>query len=854
MTLYPDTGGASGIAAPATRHRLIAELYKTRCGPVWAAKDDQGTLVALRPIGINALVNDRKADAIAAAARAGLGDDHERVAPIVDVERGVGELRVLSRYHDGLPLAQLLRLLAARQKPLPPAVGMAIALDLLDGLAYLHDAGYEPGGLTPDNVLVGVDGRCRLIEARIAVAVSQVEVWAHHRDAVAYRAPEQLSSRDWDGVRAEVFSVAAIVWELLAGERLFGGYGYQSVAKLVASRPIPRLDSVGRGVGAPVSRATADTLQWALDRNPTARPANVAELVRVLRVNEDAVADPSEVAELVGFVLGRSRQTEAAPVAEQASHRQRITLSSPPVAEEAPRASIPEPFRPSTQRRAGRCHLFVELARGGMAAVHLGRWLGVGGFARTVAVKALHEQYAKDPEFVRMFLDEARVVARIRHPTVVSTLDLVEEAGKLFIVMDYVEGVTLAHLSRQVRRRQARVPKGVTLRIITGVLHGLHAAHQARDEQGESLCVIHRDVSPENVLVGTDGYARLIDFGIASALGRYAQTRDGQVKGKLSYLAPEQITGAPVTLRTDVYAASVVLWQTLTGRKLFQVSGLAEMAYELVNGTIPRPSRFVPDIDPSLERIVMKGLSRDPAERWDSAEAMAEALEALGPMTSHRATGEWVRTVAERRIAHSAAMVSSVEQATVEQGTEALARPLSIRPAPPEALDDVQGEGTAQTWGLSAEDYESTTNVTLHRGAAFLRMRREHWTWVLGVATAAAVAALVALTVVGVRDAALAEPTLRPIMTPAVLASAVGPGLAGEAATDEPTPAAQPSSAPASRPAEEDEDEPSAPSVDGPAATDGTAATGPSSSSRPRRALRPLRLRPKQGLFIPNDI
>ena len=225
MTLHPHPGGATGTAAPAQsrptrRHRLIAELFKTRCGKVWAARDTAGTVVALRPIAISALVNDRKVDAIAAAARAGLGDEHERVAPIIGVERGDRELRLLSRYHDGLPLAQLLLLLTARQKPLPLAVGMAIAFDLLDGLTYLHGEGYEPGGLTTDNVLVGVDGRCRLFEARIAAAVSQVEVWSHHRDVVGYRAPEQLGGHDWDGGRAEVFSVAAMVWELLAGEHI----------------------------------------------------------------------------------------------------------------------------------------------------------------------------------------------------------------------------------------------------------------------------------------------------------------------------------------------------------------------------------------------------------------------------------------------------------------------------------------------------------------------------------------------------------------------------------------------------------------------------------------------------------
>src|SRR5690606_17310009 len=156
-----------------------------------------------------------------------------------------------------------------------------------------------------------------------------------------------------------------------------------------------------------------------------------------------------------------------------------------------PADSNPPPsLRGGPLRQVGRCELFAEIAHGGMATVYLGRWLGAGGFAKTVAVKALHRQYARDPEFVRMFLDEARVVARVRHPNVMPTIDLVEDDGELFIVMDFVQGTTLAHLLRQMKRRRERMPIGVALRIITGVLQGLHAAHEATNERGEPMEII----------------------------------------------------------------------------------------------------------------------------------------------------------------------------------------------------------------------------------------------------------------------------------------------------------------------------------------------------------------------------
>lgn len=329
-------------------------------------------------------------------------------------------------------------------------------------------------------------------------------------------------------------------------------------------------------------------------------------------------------------------------------------------------ASLPPPALPddvTATRRVGRCELFQPIARGGMATVHLGRWVGMGGFRKVVAVKAMHPQFARDPDFVGMFLDEARVVARIRHPNVIATLDLVEEAGDLFIVMDYVEGVTLSYLAKQVRQRKSMMPVAIVKRIMSGVLHGLHAAHEAKNAKGEPLCVIHRDVSPENILVGTDGYARLIDFGIARALGRSSETRAGVIKGKLSYLAPEQLLEKPLSRRTDVYGASVVTWQCLTGRRLFEGDNAGEIAMKVIQAPVPEPGEVAEGIDEAIGRIVMRGLSRPPKMRWPTAEAMAEAIEASGGLASHRAVGEWVASVAAERVEQSARVVRAVEAA-----------------------------------------------------------------------------------------------------------------------------------------------------------------------------------------------
>jgi eukaryotic-like serine/threonine-protein kinase len=217
----------------------------------------------------------------------------------------------------------------------------------------------------------------------------------------------------------------------------------------------------------------------------------------------------------------------------------------------------------------GRYVLFDAIARGGMATVHFARLSGPVGFSRTVAIKRLHANFATDPEFVAMFLDEARLAARIRHPNVVPTLDVVASGGEVFIVLEYVSGEALVKLWRGHNARGEIIPVPISLAIMANALQGLHAAHEVRDEQGHPLGIVHRDVSPQNIIVGTDGVARVLDFGVAKAAGRLQETGDsGALKGKIAYMAPEQITGGAVSRQTDVYAASVVLWELLTGRRL----------------------------------------------------------------------------------------------------------------------------------------------------------------------------------------------------------------------------------------------------------------------------------------------
>jgi serine/threonine-protein kinase len=308
----------------------------------------------------------------------------------------------------------------------------------------------------------------------------------------------------------------------------------------------------------------------------------------------------------------------------------------------------------------GRYALYGVIASGGMATVHYGRLLGPVGFARTVAIKRLHAHLSRDPEFVSMFLDEARLAARIRHPHVVSVLDVVAQDGELLLVMDFVQGETLNRLIRAAKR-SGGIPPAVVSAIMVGVLQGLHAAHEARSDRGEPLEIVHRDVSPQNVIVGIDGVAQVLDFGVAKAAGRIQETSEGQVKGKFAYMSPEQLQNQSVDRRTDVFAAAVVLWETLTGQRLFNGDSHAAVMFAVVQQEVRPPSSVVPTLPKALDAVVLKGLSKRADQRYGSALEFALALEAVVPPASSLKVQEWIRSIAGDVLQERAQRVREIE-------------------------------------------------------------------------------------------------------------------------------------------------------------------------------------------------
>ena len=323
------------------------------------------------------------------------------------------------------------------------------------------------------------------------------------------------------------------------------------------------------------------------------------------------------------------------------------------------RANMPSDA-PNVRRRSYVMH--GAIAAGDMATVHFGRLLAPGGFARNVAIKRLHPHLAGDPDVAATFAEEARLSARVTHANVVAMLDVVSAKGELLLVMEYVHGESLGRLMATARNAGTPAPVAVVASILTDVLHGLHAAHEAVAEDGAPLRLVHRDVSPQNVIVGADGVARVVDFGIAKAIGRAQITREGQIKGKMPYMAPEQLLRRGIDRAVDVYAAGVVLWEALAGKRLFEADDEPALFGKVLEEPVVAPSTWNPEVPSALDAVTLKALSRDPSNRYATARDMALAIEEVVAHAPASAVAAWVASTAKEALEGRAAQVAELER------------------------------------------------------------------------------------------------------------------------------------------------------------------------------------------------
>jgi len=343
-----------------------------------------------------------------------------------------------------------------------------------------------------------------------------------------------------------------------------------------------------------------------------------------------------------------------------------------------------------SEQKLGRYRLLSLLATGGMGEVFLARQEGPAGFSKTVVVKRILRHLAQDQGFIDLFLNEARLAAQLQHPNIAQVFGLEQEGGTWFIAMEHVHGKSLRAIIDQARKRELRIPTRLAARLASQALQALHFAHVLKDERGKPLGILHRDVTPENILVAYSGVVKLVDFGIAKAIG--AETRVGRPKGKLAYMAPEQVkSGAPIDRHADIYAVGVVLYEALLNRRPPNVpTSLTQL------GEPRQPYAHTRELPEALDAIVAKALADDPKDRFDTAHEMAEALEGYLASTGQSALPADMAAFLRELYGASADMnplvaadlpVTHTGQFTVmgtaPLGTAPLAAPPSASPGPP---------------------------------------------------------------------------------------------------------------------------------------------------------------------------
>ncbi|MBW2524905.1 MAG: serine/threonine protein kinase [Deltaproteobacteria bacterium] len=380
--------------------------------------------------------------------------------------------------------------------------------------------------------------------------------------------------------------------------------------------------------------------------------------------------------------------------------------------------------------KVGRYPIVGLLATGGMAEILLGKVFGPSGFERPVVIKRVLSHLARQQLFVDMFLDEARIVAGIHHPNVVHVQELGHDGDDLFLVMEYLDGESANVLLRRLRRLRKRLPYVLAAHIVAEACAGLHAAHELTDREGKQLGLVHRDLSPQNLFLTYSGQVKLIDFGVAHAADRVSRTEVGQVKGKFSYMSPEQGQAKPLDRRSDIFSLGIVLFELSTGRRLFYRPNELLTLRAICQDPLPRPSSIRRDYPPQLEGVVLKALSRDPANRFSSAAEMRRTLfHVMSNLEIDQnpsdALATIMGTVFRERMGEKAEMMRRVAAGTEvpEVPTAEVDIDVVLPNATDRALGDSMGGGTPSTTGASVVAGDGELEPLLHRGRGGKRRR-----------------------------------------------------------------------------------------------------------------------------------
>jgi serine/threonine protein kinase len=339
-------------------------------------------------------------------------------------------------------------------------------------------------------------------------------------------------------------------------------------------------------------------------------------------------------------------------------------------------------MEPPSPRSLGRYQLLFMLGQGGMGEVHLAKLSGVGGFEKLCIVKTILPQMKGDEQFIDRFHHEARVLVHLNHSNIAQVYDMGEVDGTLYMAIEYVPGVDLARVQSRAARARAAIPVPIALYLGQRIAEALGYAHRKTGPDGAPLGIVHRDVSPQNVMVSYEGEVKVIDFGLAKSAARSKHTLPSTVMGKLGYMSPEQAMAQPLDHRSDIYSAGIVLWELLAGRPLFEGGTMAEMVVKMAQPTVPPLRSINPEVSARVDQVLLRALAADPSARFSRADDFARALNELavreGQTVSSEEVGNYVRAMCPEEFAAERALQSKLSVMR-KRGSAALATPL---PAP----------------------------------------------------------------------------------------------------------------------------------------------------------------------------
>ena len=668
-------GSASGVASTRVRAGdVIADKYEVErvlaaggMGVVVAAQHRQlRRRVALKFLLPELCAKQEVVDRFLREAQAMTTIQNEHVARVLDVGTGSDGLPfMVMEFLEGEDLGQCLD----RRGNLPVQEAVDFVLQAMEALAEAHSHGFVHRDLKPSNLFVTKrpDGSplVKVLDFGISKAISQdAEAKALTQThgllgSPLYMSPEQIRSSKKVDTRADIWTLGVILHELVTGVPPFEADNVAAVlAMIIAEDPTP------------------------LDQAMPDPPPGLAEVVAkcLKRDREQRYKTVGDLAEALRPFASREGHLSIERIARMVAHHVRVSTpvdlkiptppknitplhggsDASPLAATAAQSRPPPPSNPRTSSPGskrgddatfGKYKLLAILGHGGMADVFLAVLGGPEGlgFNKLVVVKRLRPGLANDPEFVAMLVDEARIAARLSHPNVVQTHEVGVIDNEYYIAMEYLDGQPL-HRIVQRTRTASPIPLAFRLGIVRDMLAGLHHAHELSDFDGTKLGVIHRDVTPQNLFVTYDGQVKLVDFGIAKARGRATETQQGVVKGKIGYMAPEQAGGQELDRRTDIFGAGVMLWELLTGERLWK--GLDDVAImqKLLLDKIPSSPRAAnPEVHKTLDAIVKKALSRKKTDRYATAQDMQleieRFMEAENLKCAPRDLGEWLAGV-----------------------------------------------------------------------------------------------------------------------------------------------------------------------------------------------------------------